>query len=210
VPEGRERRQGNPAVALAAEVDAVLAPHPPVTQRRDAPEVEHVALVALGDGEDVRRVHGVPRSQRLEQPGVAGVGRGREQHVGAGPAKPHHGILDATGQRVEVDARAQQVVAAADHRDEVGGERQRTVELRADDVVELAAAHGEVRVGEGHVGLLGHGVEVHRQAVGPPDVGAGRHGVGVGHPLGEGVTDRDVTGPDGGGHGRLQFTGSAP
>ena len=53
-----------------------------------------------------------PRSG-LEQPGVAGVGGRREEHVGAGVPQPHHGLLEPRGQPVEVDLGAEQVVAAA-------------------------------------------------------------------------------------------------
>ena len=95
--------QGDPAVPLGGEVDPVIGPHPPVTQRRHAPQVDDAAAVALRDAEDVGGVNGVPAAQGLEQPGIAGVGGGGQQHVGAGVPDADHGRLEAIGQRVQAD-----------------------------------------------------------------------------------------------------------
>ena len=129
-------------------------------------------------------------------------------------------------QTVEVDARPQQVVSAADDGDQVRVHGQGALELGSDDVVEFATADGEVGVAEGKFLGGGIGGQDACQPIGPPDESIRHRLIGIDHALGEGVTEGDVARPDGHadvrslvlvqvwvvgfGHGRLQSIGSAP
>src|SRR5690606_15514877 len=148
-------------------------------------------------------------------PRLARVGRGREQDVGTGGPDLHDRLLEPGGEDVQVDRGAQDVVAAADHRDQVGFHGQRLLQLRTDDVAELAAPDGEVGIPELASLLRRPAGEVLGQPVRPAPEPGRVGGIGVDHALGERVADGDVALPDswlvgGDRHGRLQSMGSAP
>src|SRR5699024_3047662 len=118
-------------------------------------------------------------------------------------------LLEPGGDPVQVDPGAQDVVAAPDERDQVRFELEGQRQLAVDDVVELAAADGQVGVAE----LLtpGGGRELGGEPVRPPDEAPFAPWVGIDHALGEGVADGDVATPGmGSGHGSLQSIGVAP
>ena len=109
-----------------------------------------------------------------------------------------HGRFQLERQRVEVGLGAQDVVAAADDAHEVGLEGEGVAQLWTDDVGELAAAYGQVRVAETLAVGRSDLRQVRRQPVGPAGelAAASQSRVVVAHPLRERVTDRDVAGPD--------------
>ena len=105
------------------------------------------------------------------------------------------------GEGVEVDARAEHVVAAAVDGDQVRLERHRGPTCSATIGRELAAADGQVGVAE----VVGLRREHLGDAVGPAAEAVGPRGVGVADSLGEGVAQGDVAVE---GHGSIVATRS--
>ena len=211
-PQGRE---GDPPVALGGHVDAVVGPHPPVAEGDQAPLVEDAGAVPLGDAPDQGGEGSGPAAGGPHERGADRVERRGHEDVGAGVADADDSVLELAGEGVDVGARPQDVVAAADDADEVRLQGQGGVELRPDDVGQEPPADGEVGVAELVAGVRRIPGEVDGEPVGPPDVPVGDLGVRVGHALGERVADGDVAGPDAGfglcgGHANLQSTGRPP
>ena len=146
-----EHGDGDELVPGRRQVQAVHVPHPRVVQRAHPPEVDQRRVVPVGDLPDQLVVDGEPAAERGEQPGragPAGVVGGEEHQPGAGRGE----LLDAVGvdrdQRVDVDPRPEDVVHAGVDGDQVGRQRDGGLDLLGDDLAELAAADGEVGVGE--------------------------------------------------------------
>src|SRR5690606_17554809 len=136
------------------------------------------------------------------------------EHVGTGGAERDDGVLQRRGDGVDVGGRAEDVVAAADERDQVGPRVESDVELLGDDRAQLASPDRQVRVLQR---LLARrdaaGGEGRGEVVGPAALDVGRVRVGVPQALREGVAHGDVARPADGrrrggvGRGAFRFRG---
>ena len=197
--EGLEHLDRDRLVADRVQVQPVLVHDLADLPAAHPPHVHQRGVVAVGDLADPLVEDRHPPAQWLEHRVHAGVGDREHHDPGTGGGEPADALVVRRGERVEVHPRAQHVVAAAVDRDQVRGESDRRLDLLGEDRGQLAPAHREVGVAE--VGgrrrqHLGHPVGPATQAVGP-----GR--VGVTDPLGEGVSERDVTVVGLGRHGHI-------
>jgi len=179
-------------MALRRHVNPVGAPQPPVAQGAHAPQVDDRGVVATGDRPDVRGVGRRPSPARPDQRRVTWVGGGSHQDVGATGTQPGHRILEPGGQGVDVSPGPKDVVAAAHDADQVRPQGKGVVDLPAGDVDQEPAAYRQVGIAKVVAVLAGHPRKVRGQAVGPSDIHVGAVGIGVAHPLCEGVPDGHV------------------
>jgi hypothetical protein len=103
-------------------------------------------------------------------------------------AQPLDPDLEPGGDFVGVRAWPDDIVATHRDRDQVGVQLERGLDLLVEDLLEQPPAHGEVGVGE-VVGLI---TEDLGDTVGPSAMTAGRAGLRIADPFGEGVADRDI------------------
>ena len=157
-----------------------LVAHPPHVDEGRAVLLADLARKLVEDGH--------PAPHRGVDPAAAGV-EDREHHdAGTAGGKAADRRVVGSGQLVEVDPRAQHVVAAGVDADQVGLEGQGRLELLVEDRVQLATADRQVGVAE----VVVAGGEHLGHPVGPAPQAVGAGGVGITDPFGEGVAEGDV------------------
>src|SRR6478609_467658 len=186
--DGLEDGVGQVGVAGAVEVHPVGVHHAGDLDVAHPPHVDDARAVAVGDLADPLVEDRHPAAHRAVDPAGTGVEDGEHDDVRAGRGESRDRVVVRPGEGVDVDARAEHVVAAAVDGDQVGLEGEGRVDLLGDDGAELAPADGEVGVAE-VVGLLREHLG---DAVGPAAQAIRSSGVGVADALGEGVAQCDV------------------
>ena len=189
-PPGRGpgRRAGRRGCVPPPKMEPVVVPRPPVLHGPQGPQVQHRAVVAVGDGPDMGGVHGDLAPQMLEHGDATGVEAGGDHDRADRLRQVGDRTLEALCHIVRVGAGTDDVVAARAEADQIRCQLLGAGDLVLDYLVEEFSAYGEVGVAEVAVGPAVR--EEHREPVGPADKRPVR--AGVADALGEAVPHRHV------------------
>ena len=163
-----EHHASDRVVADGGEVQPIGRPHARVAELAQRPHVSDYAIVPVRDRPQIlvvdRHLAAHPTQHRCH----SDVGTIEHHHGRAVTAQAHDHVLESLGDVIRVGAGADDVVAASRHRDEVGIEREGSIDLLVGDLLEKSPPDCEIRIGE--VGALR--TEHLGHAIRPPAVSA--------------------------------------
>ncbi len=189
--EGVEDRCRDRGVTGRRVVEPVGCPHPRIPKHAERPHVRDQCAVLQGDRMEMLVVDRSLAANERKDGGHAHVRPGEEHDGGTISPERADEAVEALRDLVRVGAGADDVIPARRDGDQVGVKCKRTLGLLVDDLLEQPPPDGEVRVGE-VVRLIRENLG---DPVGPAAKPTGHRRVRITDPLGERVTDCDVSGP---------------
>ncbi|BDZ53479.1 hypothetical protein GCM10025870_05520 [Agromyces marinus] len=165
IPNAERPRRGvrERTVPGRVQVHAILGPDAARREPGVPGRVEHPGPGRLRARRDESGEPLEPPPHRAETR-MGGKERGDHEHVGAAAAERVDRVAEARGERLGPRVDPDQVVAADEHRHQVGVELGRARHLRVDRIRDATAPNREVRVADAVTALR----EQHREAIGPP------------------------------------------